>query len=179
MSFVCLHSLTGARTQAGGSASTLRTIDTCMNCGSGHNIKLDDAMASDRPKCPCQQDSIKIAVDAARWNGRLTYPRNALPQKTPLDLPKRLTYDNNKLISSVYAKAAQSSSKRDGKYVLKYQQDNQQHSAGQRSPSQTFPKLISRYCSKPSNDAMSTDPVVCIDTYQQNSQLSVINQSLQ
>ncbi|ELT90555.1 hypothetical protein CAPTEDRAFT_216702, partial [Capitella teleta] len=149
----------------------------CLICGNGNNVKLDDL--GDRSQCPCQQDSIK--VKDVRWNGRLTYPRNALPRPItpswrPTELPKRITYDSNKLIASVYAKAAQSKTK-DGKYVLKYQEPPKPPE-NQRVPAQTFPKLITRYCSK-SSDSPPGDPLVCIDTYQHDSKLSVINQSMQ
>jgi hypothetical protein len=97
----------------------------------------------------------------ARWNGRLTYPRNVLSHRpaTPswkAELPKRIKFNQNKLISSVYAKAA-SSKTRDGKYVLKYQEPEKDEKP---SAKQGFPKLIPRFCTK--QDRESSEPEVCI-----------------
>ena len=94
--------------------------------------------------------------------------------------PKRIHIDRNKLVSSVYAKAHSAGSSgmsKERRFVLKYTD------AGIKKPQTAtkvsvpgFPSLISRYVEKHSSKEGTG---VCIETYRQNTKLSVVTQSFQ
>ena len=94
-----------------------------------------------------------------------------------LNLPKRFQVDRNKLMASVYAKAGCTSPppKQSDKVVLRYTDGGiQKPEVPVRKATNAFPKLVSRYVSRKS----SRDGVpMYIETYKQNSKLTVVTQS--
>ncbi len=104
------------------------------------------------------------------------HPPNSLARS--LNLPKRFQVDSNKLVASVYAKVGYSTSlttKSSDKIVLRYTDGGiQKPEVPARISSKAFPKLVSRYISrKSSRDGLP----MYIETYKQNSKLTVVTQS--